>query len=79
MTCVTLPCASLTNSKAAVVAVDMNVVMTGSNKLIEVQATAEQHPFDDAQLRKMLDIARAGITDLVVRQKAILKGLTLKQ
>jgi ribonuclease PH len=59
--------------------VDMNVVMTGSNKLIEVQATAEQHPFDDAQLRKMLDIARAGITDLVVRQKAILKGLTLKQ
>src|SRR5213082_3076846 len=26
--------------------VDMNVVMTGSNKLIEVQATAEQHPFD---------------------------------
>src|SRR3954464_1740339 len=31
--------------------VDMNVVATGSRKLVEVQATAEQHPFDDAQLR----------------------------
>src|SRR5213080_3925210 len=34
-------------------AVDMNVVMTRSNKLVEVQATAEQHPFSDDQLRKM--------------------------
>src|SRR5215469_10450415 len=59
--------------------VDMNIVMTGSNKLVEVQATAEQHPFDDEQLRQMLDLARTGITDLIVRQQAILKSLSLKQ
>ncbi|MBV8206136.1 MAG: ribonuclease PH [Acidobacteria bacterium] len=59
--------------------VDMNVVMTGSNRLIEVQATAEQRPFDDEQLRAMLELARAGIRDLVVRQKGILKELSLKQ
>ncbi|HZU23334.1 MAG TPA: ribonuclease PH [Terriglobales bacterium] len=59
--------------------VDMNVVMTGSGKFIEVQATAEQHPFDDDQLRKMLGLARGGIRDLIVRQQGILKGLSLKQ
>lgn len=59
--------------------VDMNVVMTGSNRLVEVQATAEQHPFSDEQLREMMDLARAGISDLIVRQKNILKGLSLKQ
>src|SRR5438874_2924956 len=53
-------------------AVDMNVVMTRSNKLVEVQATAEQHPFSDEQLRKMLELARKGIADLIVRQQAVL-------
>src|SRR5215813_6456809 len=38
--------------------VDMNLVMTGSGKFIEVQGTAEQHPFDDTQLKKMMDLGR---------------------
>ena len=59
--------------------VDMNVVATGSKKLIEVQATAERRPFDDEQLGKMMALARQGIEQLVARQKAILGGLPLRQ
>ena len=49
--------------------VDMNVVMTGAGKFIEVQATAEHKPFDDAQLDQLLDLARRGIVGLVDLQK----------
>ena len=49
--------------------VDMNVVMTGSGKFIEVQATAEHKPFDDAQMAELLTLARGGIADLVELQK----------
>ena len=59
--------------------VDMNVVATGSKKLVEVQATAERRPFDDAQLAKMLAMARQGIETLVARQQAVLSGLPLRQ
>jgi ribonuclease PH len=59
--------------------VDMNVVATGSKKLIEVQATAERRPFDDAQLARMMALARQGIEALVLRQQAVLGGLPLRQ
>ena len=59
--------------------VDMNVVATGSKKLIEVQATAERRPFDDAQLAKMMALAKQGIEALVAKQQAILSGLPLRQ
>jgi ribonuclease PH len=49
--------------------VDMNVVMTGAGKFIEVQATAEHKPFDDAQMAELLTLARGGIADLVELQK----------
>lgn len=44
--------------------VDMNVVMTGSGKFIEVQGTAEGAPFDQSTLNAMLDLARSGILQL---------------
>ncbi len=59
--------------------VDMNLVVTGSKKMIEVQATAERRPFDDAQLTKMLVLARKGIESLIMKQQAVLKGLLLRQ
>jgi ribonuclease PH len=59
--------------------VDMNLVITGSKKIVEVQATAEHHPFDDAQMAKMMSLARAGIESLVARQRAVLTGLMLRQ
>ncbi len=53
--------------------VDMNVVMTGMGKFVEVQATAEKTAFDDDQLAKMLALARAGIADLVRIQASALR------
>jgi len=49
--------------------VDMNVVMTGGGKFIEVQATAEHEPFDDAQMAELISLARGGIARLVEVQK----------
>jgi ribonuclease PH len=54
--------------------VDMNVVMTGSGRFIEVQATAEHVPFDDAQMAALVSLARAGIGQLVEIQKKALSS-----
>ena len=51
--------------------VDMNIVMTGAGKFIEVQGTAEQRPFDDAQMASMITLARHGIADLIEIQRGI--------
>ncbi|RJQ23238.1 MAG: ribonuclease PH [Nitrospiraceae bacterium] len=52
--------------------VDMNIVMTGSGKFIEVQGTAETEPFDRTHLQKMLDLAESGTRKIITRQKAAL-------
>lgn len=52
--------------------VDMNVVMTGRGRFIEVQGTAEHTPFDDAQMSALIGLARAGIGRLVEIQKGVL-------
>jgi ribonuclease PH len=44
--------------------VDVNVVMTGDGRFVEVQSTAEKVPFDRARLDELLDLAAAGIEDL---------------
>jgi ribonuclease PH len=44
--------------------VDLNVVMTGDGRLVEVQATAERVPFDRERLDRLLDLAAAGIEEL---------------
>jgi ribonuclease PH len=54
--------------------VDMNIVMTGAGKFIEVQATAEHRPFDDTQLKGLIDLARQGIRDLVDIQKRVVQA-----
>jgi ribonuclease PH len=51
--------------------VDMNVVMTGAGKFVEVQATAEHIPFDDAQMGALVELARAGIAQLIEIQKKV--------
>lgn len=48
--------------------VDMNVVMTGSGKLVEVQATAEGPAFDRAILDRLIDLAAAGIGEIAGAQ-----------
>jgi ribonuclease PH len=59
--------------------VDMNFVMTGGKKFVEVQATAEQKPFDEAQLKRMMELARKGVESLIAKQQAVLSSLLLRQ
>jgi ribonuclease PH len=56
----------------AIADVDMNVVMTGSGKFIEVQGTAEEAPFDRSQLDAMLKLAGSGIQELIAMQRKLL-------
>jgi ribonuclease PH len=51
---------------------DMNIVMTGSSGLVEVQGTAEGKPFSRAEMDAMLDLAQKGIAQLIAAQKAAL-------
>ncbi len=52
--------------------VDMNLVMTGKGKIVEVQGTAEGEPFSRAELGKLLGLGEKGIKMLVKRQRALL-------
>jgi ribonuclease PH len=54
--------------------VDMNFVMTGAGALVEVQGTAEGHPFTRAQLDELLDLAAAGIAQLTAAQRAAIES-----
>jgi ribonuclease PH len=49
--------------------VDMNVVMTGSGKFIELQATAERGSFDDGQMAALIRLARGGLSGLLAAQQ----------
>ncbi len=60
----------------SVAEVDMNVVMTGSGKYIEVQGTAEEKPFDGLHLDAMLKLAEIGIRDLIALQRKLLAERT---
>ncbi|MGE5592910.1 MAG: ribonuclease PH [Betaproteobacteria bacterium] len=58
--------------------VDMNVVMTGGGKLVEVQGTAEGNPFSKADLDRMLRLAKGAIDTLVGIQREVLGDLAGK-
>ncbi len=51
---------------------DMNVVMTGSGKFVEVQGTAEGEPFTREQMSRLLELASDGIATLVAKQREAL-------
>jgi ribonuclease PH len=52
--------------------VDMNVVMTGAGKFVEIQATAEGRPFAGAEMQDLLALAAAGIRRLTEHQRTLL-------
>ncbi len=52
--------------------VDMNIVMTGDGRFVELQGTAEQEPFDDAQWAALIGLARGGIRQLIEKQREVL-------
>jgi ribonuclease PH len=51
---------------------DMNVVATDKNRFVELQGTAESRSFSEEELQAMLGLARAGITQLVEKQREVL-------
>ena len=46
-------------------AVDMNVVMTGSGRYVEIQGTGEEATFDESELQSLLSLAKTGIRELI--------------
>lgn len=51
---------------------DMNFVLTESGKIVEIQGTAEEKPFDEEQYAKLFGLAKKGIAELIVKQKEAL-------
>lgn len=68
------PVLDLNYDEDSVAHTDMNVVMTESGRFVEIQGTAEQEPFSAQTLGKLLDLAKRGIDELIVAQKATLNG-----
>jgi ribonuclease PH len=68
------PLLDLDYTEDAAADVDMNVVMTGDGRLIEVQATAEGTPFGRARLDELLELAAKGIAEIVDRQREVVAG-----
>jgi ribonuclease PH len=66
-----VPMLDLDYSEDARAEVDMNVVMTGSGRFIEVQGTAEGMPFSRTELDELLALAEAGITEIFELQRAL--------
>src|SRR5204862_2528964 len=54
--------------------VDFNVVMTGSERLVEVQGTAEGEPFSREQLDALVDLGAAGVHQLIEMQRHALSS-----
>ena len=54
--------------------VDMNIAMTEAGEIIEIQGTAEEHPFTRDELDKLYDLAEKGILELIEEQKLALVG-----
>ncbi|MEC4676779.1 MAG: ribonuclease PH [Nitrospirota bacterium] len=55
--------------------VDMNIVMTGSGDVVEIQGTAEGRPFSTEKLNDLISLAGKGIPELISRQKEMLENI----
>jgi ribonuclease PH len=66
------PCLDLCYAEDANAAVDMNVIMTGDGRIIEIQGTAEKIPFSRTELGELLDLAELGIEQLIEIQKSVI-------
>ena len=55
--------------------VDMNIIMTGTGKFVEIQGTAEKEPFKKEDMNKLIALAKKGIDELIAAQKKVLKGI----
>jgi len=68
------PCLDLPYAEDSTAEVDMNVVMTGRGRFVEVQGTAEGKPFTPAQLGRLTTLAANGIAELTRVQRRVLRA-----
>ncbi|MFS8514402.1 MAG: hypothetical protein LOD87_11895, partial [Planifilum fulgidum] len=64
-------CLDLCFEEDSAAQVDMNVVMTGTGKFVELQGTGEESPFTSDELVQMLDLARRGIQQLIEYERKL--------
>ncbi len=69
-----VPCLDLDYIEDSSADVDMNLVMTGQGRFIEVQGTGEQSTFTDAELRAMIQTAKVGLRRITAYQRKLLSG-----
>jgi ribonuclease PH len=69
-----VPCLDLDYVEDSSAEVDMNIVMTGGGRFIEVQGTGEGTTFGDDDLRAMMRLARAGLRRIAAHQRRLLAG-----
>jgi ribonuclease PH len=67
-----IPILDLDYAEDSTAETDANFVLTGGGGIVEIQATAEGAPFDEASFTRMLALARAGIAELMRQQRAVL-------
>jgi len=73
------PALDLNYAEDSTADVDMNVVMTGRGGFVELQGTAERHPFRSADLHRLLRLARDGARQLFALQHRVLGASSIRQ
>ena len=68
-----VPALDLDYAEDSACGTDMNVVMTGSGRFVEIQGTAERQPFTREEMSTLLDLATKGISELIAAQRSALK------
>lgn len=71
------PMLDLNYKEDSTATVDMNIVMTGQGKFVELQGTGEEAPFTGEQLHELLGLAKKGIDSLIAAQKEALADVPL--
>ena len=69
------PILDLDYSEDSTADVDMNIIMTGDGRFVEIQGTAEKEPFKKEDMNRLIALAKKGIDELIVAQKKALKGI----
>ena len=69
------PALDLNYEEDSTAEVDMNIIMTGDGRFVEIQGTAEREPFKKEDMNRLITLAKKGIDELIVTQKRALKGI----
>ncbi|MGH2733106.1 MAG: ribonuclease PH [Actinomycetota bacterium] len=69
-----IPCLDLCYVEDSAAQVDMNLVMTSSDRFVEVQGTAEGQPFTQEELQGLLELGRKGIGEIMELQRRLLRA-----